>query len=53
MPIKVTLEDVYNGKMHKYNHSRKKVCDACEGLGGKNVTTCKPCKGRGMVEKMI
>ncbi len=53
IPIKVALEDVYSGKMIKYNHSRKKVCDACDGQGGKNVTTCKACKGKGMVEKML
>lgn len=39
--------------MHKLNHSRKKVCEDCDGQGGKNVTKCKGCKGHGVVERMI
>eukprot|EP00827_Trimyema_finlayi_P001906 TRINITY_DN187_c0_g1_i5.p1 TRINITY_DN187_c0_g1~~TRINITY_DN187_c0_g1_i5.p1 ORF type:complete len:403 (-),score=156.40 TRINITY_DN187_c0_g1_i5:125-1333(-) len=51
--LQVTLEDVYSGKTFKKQHSRKKMCEACEGLGGKNVQECKTCKGRGMVEKLV
>lgn len=31
VPVKVSLEDIYQGKMFKYNHSRKKLCDSCDG----------------------
>lgn len=51
--LKVSLEDVYKGKMMKLSINRKRVCAACDGLGGKNVKTCTHCKGRGMVEKMV
>jgi DnaJ family protein A protein 2 len=51
--LDVKLEDVFLGKMVKLPHNRKKICDACDGKGGSNVKTCAPCKGKGMVEKMI
>ena len=35
--LKVTLEEVYEGKMHEFKHSRKRICEACEGKGGKNA----------------
>jgi len=51
--LKVTLEDVYNGKMIGVPITRKRVCDVCEGKGGENVQTCGACKGKGMVERMV
>ena len=51
--LKVTLEDVYLGKMIEVPISRKRICDECNGKGGENVTTCSACKGKGMVERMI
>jgi len=50
---KVTLEDVYKGKMIKIDHKRMRTCDACEGKGGKNVKVCTECKGKKMVTKMV
>lgn len=35
--LNVTLEEAYEGKMHELKHSRKRVCDACDGKGGKNA----------------
>lgn len=35
--LSVTLEDVYEGKMVSIKNSRKRVCDGCEGKGGKNA----------------
>ena len=51
--LKVTLEDVYNGKLFKIPHTRKKLCEECDGKGGKVVSKCSSCKGRGMIEKNV
>lgn len=53
MEIKVKLEDVYNGKSEKVNITRKRNCEGCDGKGGSKVNTCSPCKGRGIVEKVM
>lgn len=50
--MSVTLEDVFNGKMVKLNHNRKKCCEGCDGKGGANQRKCTTCKGQGMVIKM-
>ena len=34
--MKITLEDAYTGKMNKVNHTRKKLCEGCDGKGGAN-----------------
>lgn len=51
--VVVKLEDIYAGKSTKVTVSRKRVCEGCNGQGGANVKTCTPCKGRGVVEKMM
>lgn len=53
-PLKVTLEDIYNGKKTKIAVNRERICNKCNGKGGKDgaVKPCAPCKGRGMVTKM-
>ena len=52
--IKVTLEEIYNGKTTKIAVNRDRLCADCGGKGGKDGTnsTCGKCKGRGMVTKM-
>jgi len=51
--LKVTLEEVYSGKMVKLPHTRKRVCEGCNGEGGSNVKTCTTCKGQRFVTKMV
>jgi len=51
--LKVTLEEVYKGKMFTFEHKRKRTCVDCDGKGGANATTCTQCKGRKIVEKMV
>lgn len=34
--LKVTLEEVYNGKLYKIPHNRKQCCEGCDGKGGAN-----------------
>lgn len=50
-PLKVTLEELYNGATKSIEFDRSVVCKGCEGTGGKSGA-CKPCttcKGRGFV----
>jgi len=51
--VKVTLEDVYVGKMSKVNVNRSRACAGCNGKGAANVQKCKTCKGQGIVEKVV
>mmetsp|Transcript_16341 Transcript_16341/g.27641 ORF Transcript_16341/g.27641 Transcript_16341/m.27641 type:complete len:365 (+) Transcript_16341:39-1133(+) len=52
--IKVTLEEIYNGKQSKIAVNRDRICGKCEGKGGANGanSTCSGCKGRGMRTQM-
>lgn len=49
-PLKVSLEDLYNGKTTKLQLSKNVLCSACNGQGGKAgaVQKCVACRGRGM-----
>lgn len=48
--IKVSLEDLYNGKTARLAISRDKPCGDCKGLGGKPGAeqACSDCNGRGV-----
>lgn len=35
--VTVSLEDAYNGKMIEKTYKRKRICEPCEGKGGKNA----------------
>lgn len=49
-PLKVSLEDLYNGKTSKLALNKQVICAKCDGLGGKPGSTqgCKGCGGRGI-----
>lgn len=51
--LRVTLEDLYIGKMKKVTFQRHRVCEPCEGKGGKDAKKCTTCKGHGVVEKVV
>ena len=51
-PLKVSLEDLYNGKTTKVAIQRDRVCQDCNGKGGSKVITCTECGGRGMVNRI-
>lgn len=51
--LKLTLSDVYHGKMAHVDVTRKALCEGCHGKGGSEVEKCTPCKGRGVVIKMV
>ncbi|RUS78151.1 hypothetical protein EGW08_014080 [Elysia chlorotica] len=49
-PLRVSLEDLYNGKTSKLQLSKTVVCKKCNGMGGKSGASqrCKKCNGRGV-----
>lgn len=49
-PLKVSLEDLYNGKTTKLQLSENVLCSACSGQGRKSgaVQKCSACRGRGV-----
>jgi len=47
-PLRVELDDLYNGATKKLKLSKRVICKACSGKGGKGVTTCSTCKGKGI-----
>lgn len=51
---KVSLEDIYRGKVSKLALQKSIICPACEGRGGKEgaVKTCAGCNGAGMKTMM-
>lgn len=49
----VTLEEIYEGAMKYIDIKRYRVCDECEGRGGKDAVQCSDCKGKGSVEKYV
>ncbi|CAG7787083.1 unnamed protein product [Allacma fusca] len=42
-PLKVTLEDLYNGKTTTVTVERKAVCKVCQGAGTPNARAARPC----------
>ncbi|KAK3858540.1 hypothetical protein Pcinc_035278 [Petrolisthes cinctipes] len=48
--LKVSLEDMYNGKVSKLQLSKNAICTACGGEGGPPgaLQTCRTCSGRGV-----
>ncbi|WPH02499.1 Hypothetical protein R9X50_00536400 [Acrodontium crateriforme] len=51
---KVSLEDIYRGKVSKLALQKSVICSKCEGRGGKEgaVKTCAGCNGAGMKTMM-
>ena len=51
---KVSLEDIYNGKVSKLALQKSIICRECDGRGGKvgAVKTCTDCNGQGMKTMM-
>ena len=50
--LKVTLEDIYNGKVTQLPVTHQKICKDCNGEGGKGATKCRDCDGKGRVVRM-
>lgn len=48
--LRVTLEDLYNGKLSKLKLTKNVICATCKGAGGKGnaVQPCTGCRGSGI-----
>jgi len=47
-PMKLTLEEIFNGKQTKIAVNRERICGKCDGKGGKEGAVQK-CRGKGEV----
>ncbi|KAF5949895.1 hypothetical protein HYC85_011888 [Camellia sinensis] len=47
-PLKVSLEDLYNGTAKKLSFSHNVICSKCKGKGSKSSMKCAVCQGSGM-----
>ena len=52
IPLTVTLEEVFYGKLKTLKYTRSVNCVSCGGLGGE-TQSCNGCGGRGWVERMV
>lgn len=46
--VKVSLEELYAGKVTKLALQKNVLCKGCDGKGGKNVKACSSCNGQGV-----
>ena len=52
LKVRVTLEDVYNGKELEVTYTRQALCPHCRGSGAEShedVHECSRCKGKGFI----
>lgn len=52
VPLKCTLEDLYNGRTFKRKITHDVICQTCKGKGtksGKGAEKCKKCQGAGYI----
>ena len=47
-PLKVSLDDLYNGTSKKLRLTKNILCTGCGGKGGSKEATCRGCKGQGV-----
>lgn len=47
-PLKVSLEDLFNGTSKKLRLTKNVLCTGCGGKGGAKEATCRGCKGQGI-----
>lgn len=48
--MKLTLEDIAEGREKTFELERYEKCHECQGSGGKGKTTCPICKGKGEIQ---
>jgi DnaJ-related protein SCJ1 len=56
MNMEFSLEDFYNGRVHKLELSKQKLCKRCKGTGaasGSDFAKCRHCGGQGQVVQKI
>ena len=47
--IPINLKELYSGSKKKITLKLKKLCNECNGIGGKNVKNCDECHGKGII----
>lgn len=47
--IPTNLKEMYTGSKKKITLKLKKLCNECNGEGGKNMKNCDECKGKGII----
>jgi molecular chaperone DnaJ len=47
MKVTLNLKDIINGIDKKLKYIRQVKCNTCDGIGGKDLTTCGMCQGNG------
>uniref|UniRef100_A0A060SXL0 ARAD1A13794p n=1 Tax=Blastobotrys adeninivorans TaxID=409370 RepID=A0A060SXL0_BLAAD len=57
IPLSVSLQEAYKGKLYKMSATRNVVCKVCQGSGAKTKSRsrgkkCGRCKGSGLTEKL-
>jgi molecular chaperone DnaJ len=45
--VELTIEDIINGCSKKIKYKRNDVCGSCDGKGGKDLSNCLTCGGKG------
>lgn len=50
--MKLTLEDIAEGKEKTFELERYEKCSECEGTGGKGKVICSVCKGKGEIQQI-
>ena len=48
--IPITLEESFHGAKKNISFIRKKQCDICDGMGGKDFNLCNTCRGHGVLK---
>ena len=51
--LELSLVDIYLGKNICIEYNKDIICTDCNGLGGKNISKCKDCKGNGVVIQLL
>lgn len=46
--VSLNLNDIIFGTKKKIKYTRHSACSVCNGLGGKDLSTCPPCNGSGI-----
>jgi molecular chaperone DnaJ len=45
--VQVNLDDIINGLIKKIKYVRQVICKKCDGVGGRDISTCSICNGSG------
>ncbi|KAM3161006.1 hypothetical protein ACU8KH_05154 [Lachancea thermotolerans] len=56
VPIRLTMQELYNGKTIRFQAKRNVVCNRCEGTGvrrrARHASACSQCEGHGVKQRL-